>query len=44
MMLKLIGVNYKTAPIALREQVAISREQLPETTRASPRRREWQSA
>ena len=34
MMLKLIGVNYKTAPIALREQVAISLEQLPETTRA----------
>ncbi len=34
MMLKLIGVNHKTAPIALREQVAISREELPETTRA----------
>ncbi len=34
MTLCLIGVNYKTAPIALREQIAISREELPETTRA----------
>ncbi len=34
MTLALIGVNYKTAPIALREQIAISREELPETTRA----------
>jgi glutamyl-tRNA reductase len=34
MTLALIGVNYKTAPIALREQIAISREQLMETTRA----------
>jgi glutamyl-tRNA reductase len=34
MTLSLIGVNYKTAPIALREQIAISREQLAETTRA----------
>jgi len=28
------GVNYKTAPIELRERIAISREDLPETTRA----------
>jgi glutamyl-tRNA reductase len=34
MTLAIIGVNYKTAPIALREQIAISREDLPETTRA----------
>jgi glutamyl-tRNA reductase len=34
MTLKLIGVNHKTAPIALREQIAISREELPEATRA----------
>ncbi len=34
MTLTLVGVNYKTAPIALREQIAISREELPETTRA----------
>ncbi len=34
MSLVLIGVNHKTAPIALREQIAISREALPETTRA----------
>jgi glutamyl-tRNA reductase len=34
MTLALIGVNYKTAPIALRERIAISREDLPETTRA----------
>src|SRR5208337_1028235 len=29
-----IGVNHKTAPIELRERIAISREELPETTRA----------
>ena len=34
MTLTVIGVNYKTAPIALRERIAISREELPETTRA----------
>ena len=34
MTLALIGVNYKTAPIELRERIAISREELPETTRA----------
>ena len=34
MTLAIIGVNYKTAPIALRERIAISREDLPETTRA----------
>jgi len=34
MSLVLIGVNHKTAPIALREQIAISRDLLPETTRA----------
>jgi glutamyl-tRNA reductase len=34
MTLSLIGVNYKTAPIELRERIAISREDLPETTRA----------
>jgi glutamyl-tRNA reductase len=34
MMLKIIGVNHKTAPIALRERVAISREELPDATRA----------
>ena len=34
MTLSLIGVNYKTAPIALRERIAISRDELPETTRA----------
>src|SRR5579862_5097534 len=34
MTLKLIGVNHKTAPIALREQIAIGREELPEATRA----------
>ena len=32
--LVLVGVNYKTAPIELRERIAISREELPETTRA----------
>jgi glutamyl-tRNA reductase len=30
----LIGINHKTAPIELRERVAISREDLPEATRA----------
>ena len=34
MTLTVVGVNYKTAPIALRERIAISREELPETTRA----------
>jgi hypothetical protein len=34
MTLSLIGVNHKTAPIELRERIAISREDLPETTRA----------
>ncbi|HVC45832.1 MAG TPA: glutamyl-tRNA reductase [Terracidiphilus sp.] len=34
MTLALIGVNHKTAPIALRERIAISREELPETLRA----------
>jgi glutamyl-tRNA reductase len=34
MTLTLVGVNYKTAPIALREQIAIARVDLPETTRA----------
>jgi glutamyl-tRNA reductase len=34
MTLALIGVNYKTAPIELRERIAISREELAETTRA----------
>jgi glutamyl-tRNA reductase len=34
MTLAIIGVNHKTAPIALRERIAISREDLPETTRA----------
>ncbi len=34
MTLALVGVNHKTAPIALRERIAISREELPETTRA----------
>jgi glutamyl-tRNA reductase len=34
MTLVLIGVNHKTAPIALRERIAISREELAETTRA----------
>ena len=32
--LVLIGVNHKTAPIALRERIAISRDELPEATRA----------
>jgi len=34
MTLTLIGVNHRTAPIALRERVAISREDLAETTQA----------
>jgi glutamyl-tRNA reductase len=34
MTLVLIGVNHKTAPIELRERIAISRDDLPETTRA----------
>ncbi|MGA2278012.1 MAG: glutamyl-tRNA reductase [Terracidiphilus sp.] len=34
MSLVLIGVNHKTAPIALRERIAISRDDLPETTRS----------
>jgi glutamyl-tRNA reductase len=34
MSLLLIGVNHKTAPIELRERIAISREALAETTRA----------
>ncbi|MGB8259735.1 MAG: glutamyl-tRNA reductase [Terracidiphilus sp.] len=34
MTLALIGVNHKTAPIEVRERIAISREELPETTRA----------
>jgi glutamyl-tRNA reductase len=34
MTLTLIGVNHKTAPIALRERVAISRDDLAETTQA----------
>ncbi len=34
MALTLIGVNHKTAPIALREKIAIGRDELAETTRA----------
>jgi glutamyl-tRNA reductase len=34
MTLALVGVNHKTAPIALRERIAISRDDLPETMRA----------
>ena len=34
MTLALIGVNHKTAPIEVRERIAISREELPEVTRA----------
>jgi glutamyl-tRNA reductase len=34
MTLSLIGVNHKTAPIELRERIAISRDDLPEVTRA----------
>jgi glutamyl-tRNA reductase len=33
MTLALIGVNHKTAPIELRERIAISRDDLPEVTR-----------
>jgi glutamyl-tRNA reductase len=34
MTLTVLGVNHKTAPIELRERIAISREELPEITRA----------
>ena len=34
MTLSLIGINHKTAPIEVRERVAISREELPGATRA----------
>jgi glutamyl-tRNA reductase len=34
MTIALIGVNHKTAPIALREKIAIGRDELAETTRA----------
>jgi glutamyl-tRNA reductase len=34
MTLTIIGVNHKTAPIEVRERIAISRDELPETTRA----------
>ena len=34
MTLTLIGVNHKTAPISLREKIAIGRDELAETTRA----------
>jgi len=34
MTLTLIGVNHKTAPIEVRERIAISRDDLPEVTRA----------
>ena len=34
MTLTLIGVNHKTAPIALREKIAIGRDELAEATRA----------
>jgi glutamyl-tRNA reductase len=34
MTLALIGINHKTAPIELRERIAISRDDLPDTTRA----------
>ncbi len=34
MTLAIIGVNHKTAPIALREQIAMGRDELPEATRA----------
>ena len=34
MTLALIGLNHRTAPIALREKIAIGRDELPETTRA----------
>jgi glutamyl-tRNA reductase len=34
MTLTLVGVNHKTAPIELRERIAIAREDLPDVTRA----------
>ena len=34
MTLAIVGVNHRTAPIALRERVAIGRDELPEATRA----------
>jgi glutamyl-tRNA reductase len=34
MTLTLIGVNHKTAPIEVRERIAISRDEMPETIRA----------
>jgi glutamyl-tRNA reductase len=34
MTLALIGINHKTAPLDLREKVAIARDELPDTTRA----------
>jgi glutamyl-tRNA reductase len=34
MTLTVLGINHKTAPIALRERVAIGREDLPDVTRA----------
>ena len=34
MTLALIGINHKTAPIELRERIAISRDELAETTRS----------
>jgi len=34
MTLLLIGINHKTAPIEVRERVAISHEELPGATRA----------
>ena len=34
MTLALLGVNHKTAPIELREKIAISRDELPDVTRA----------
>ena len=34
MTLTVLGVNHKTAPIELRERIAIGRDELPEVTRA----------
>jgi glutamyl-tRNA reductase len=34
MTMRIIGVNHKTAPIALRERIAIGRDELSDTTRA----------
>ncbi len=34
MTLAILGVNHKTAPIALREKIAIGRDELPEAVRA----------